>query len=82
MAVALEEGQGITVASVEAGDLMMMTCPGARDTAPGEAQEWGAVALEEGAWEWAGWVWVTWATWEVWGEGGGQAPGAVAEEAP
>ena len=68
----------------EAGVLLTMTIPGARATAPGEAQAWEAVDLEEGEWEeWEGWV--TWVTWEGWewveeGEEGGQAPGAVEEE--
>ena len=72
--VALEEAQAITVVLAEAGDLMTMICPGARVTALGEA-----VALEEGEWEWVTWVWVTWEGW-VWV--GGQAHGAVEEEAP
>ena len=82
--VALEEAQAIAAVLAEAEDLMMTIRPGARVTAPGEAQAWEAVALEEeGEWEWVGWVWVTWVTWEGWEwveEEGGQAPGAVEQE--
>ena len=80
----MEEEELVAVALVEAGALLTMTVPGAKVTALGEVQEWEVVVMEEGAWEWEGWViWVTWEGWEwVVGEVGGQAHGAVEEEVP